>query len=170
MHVCVFRGHYWLLLLISFLYLYLFVCFAFFCTTLWVWHSQTRLPRHCCPCIMHLLWSLKPSHNLTVGQRCTLSTYTDPLSDPKRYLTLILSSGHVYLIRDQLLRQNATSWTSVSVSLLILECQNYLQVALKWLPKRAHPLMEILSGWGRLGSECETLLLSSWLPSFYTQL
>lgn len=50
------------------------------------------------------------------------------------------------LTMDQL-RRNATSWTSVSISLLILECWSCLQVVLQRVAKKAHPLTEIFIGW-----------------------
>lgn len=37
--------------------------------------------------------SLKPSHNLVMGQRCTSPPYTDALSDPGSSLTLFFAKG-----------------------------------------------------------------------------
>lgn len=92
MHVCEFRidtTDYFLVLFSSlrfrlpfvppsrtpqvFLGFFFWICFAFFCTTLWV--SRTRLPRHRCPFASCTYIGLTPkpySHYTATGLGCTL--------------------------------------------------------------------------------------------------
>lgn len=87
MHVCEFRidtTDYFLFILFFFLYdldsffpsrttTLFWICFAFFCTTLWV--SRTRLPRHRCPFASCTYIGLTPkpySHYTATGLGCTL--------------------------------------------------------------------------------------------------
>ena len=120
----------WLL----FLYLFVWFVFAFFCTTLWVWRLRTRLPRHCCPRIMHLLWSVseaqsQPLNGSEVHVACVRWSI---IRFRRRFNPLFCqrtSGGLIWSWISCFLRRNATSWTSVSVSLLILECRRCLQVS-----------------------------------------
>lgn len=76
--------------------------------------------------------SLKPSRNFARGQRCKSACRRRSTIRSRMLFYPLRDESRGHLIVDRLfLRWNSTSWTSSSVSLLILECCSHLQVALQ---------------------------------------
>lgn len=141
------------------LFLYLYLFFDLFCFLL---HytlglaltdqvTSALLPLHHA-LIMVCLWSpVATSQRVRGAHRLHPLIHNQiPGSSKKNPLFLPRDKLRGNLIMDQLfLRRNATSWASISVSLLILECQSRLQVVLQMVTSDGGliPSWRSFNGW-----------------------